>query len=284
MRDEGNAGTEADQVDQLLTALSAILIPILVAAFVLLYIYPETAGADLFAWPVRPKITAMILGATYMSGAYFFLVVLLFRRWSEVRLGFWPITAFAATLGLVTILHWDRFAHDRIGFQLWAFLYFAVPLILPILWYRNWRRVAGGSADRRASLGIYTRGVFALLGAVLVVAGFLLLVVPDFMIGLWPWTLTPLTARLMSAIYVLPGLVSLAIAYDGRWEGARYLLQALAFAAVLMLLAIFVARDDLDWGHPGSWTFTASLIAILVLVASTYKNRAAAYGESGASR
>jgi hypothetical protein len=110
-----------------LIILSVLLVPVLVVAFAMLYLFPDT-GADRFAWPVNPLMSSMMLGATYLGGAYFFLVVLLSRQWRHVWLGFLPITAFAGTLGIATMLHWDRFAHDRWAFWVWAFLYFAVPL------------------------------------------------------------------------------------------------------------------------------------------------------------
>lgn len=54
-------------------------------AFGILYLLPEdTAGAS-FAWPIAPRITSLMLGATYLEGAYFFFVVLFSRQWRYVR-------------------------------------------------------------------------------------------------------------------------------------------------------------------------------------------------------
>ena len=88
-----------------LLVLAALLVPVLVVAFGMLYLFPESAGADHFAWPITPQMSSMMLGATYLGGAYFFLVVLLSRQWRQVWLGFLPNTAFAGTLGIATLLH-----------------------------------------------------------------------------------------------------------------------------------------------------------------------------------
>ena len=69
--------------------LAAIIVPFL-AAFAL-YVLP--ARTDWFAWTIKPTMTPMIMGATYISGAYFFTRVLFASRWHRVHLGFRPVTA-----------------------------------------------------------------------------------------------------------------------------------------------------------------------------------------------
>ncbi len=253
-----------------LLLLAALLVPVLVVAFGMLYLFPESAGADHFAWPITPQMSSMMLGATYLGGAYFFLVVLLSRQWRHVWLGFLPITAFAGTLGIATLLHWDRFVHERWAFQVWALLYFTVPVILPILWYLNQRQAAESGMLSEGRLPRVSRWAFGVLGAVLTIAALLLLLVPELMLATWPWALTPLTARVMAAMYILPGLVGLSMAYDGGWSSARYLLQAQAFSIILMLVAVYVARADFNWADPASWLFSGGLSLILLLIGYTY--------------
>ena len=48
--------------------------------------------------------------------------------------------------------------------------------------------------------------------------------------------------QVMAAIYLLAGLVSLAIAYDRSWSGARYLLQAKAVTLGFTLIAVWMSR------------------------------------------
>lgn len=270
MSRHSSAENDPVRVQPIILALAAVLIPVLVVAFVLLYVLPQEAGEETFAWPLRPRMSSMMLGATYMGGAYFFLVVLLSRQWRHVWLGLLPVTTFAATLGLATILHWDRFVHERWAFRIWAFLYFTVPFILPVLWYRNQRLARGAGVERGRMLPAPLRWAFGALGAILTIAGLLLFLTPELMLAIWPWTLTALTARVMASMFILPGLVGLSIAYDASWRSARYLLQAQAFSIILMLIAVYVARADFDWAQPVSWLFAGGLSLILFLIGYTY--------------
>lgn len=253
-----------------LVVLSALLIPVLGAAFIMLYLFPQSLGAERFAWSINPLMSSMMLGATYLGGVYFFGAALYSRQWRHVRLGLLPVTAFAATLGIATLLHWQAFAHERLGFQLWLFLYVCVPLILPVLWYRNRQEAGPGNFEGEGDLPQISRWAFGALGLIMTIASLLLFFLPEQMMSTWPWTLSPLTSRVMAAMFILPGLVGLSLAYDGGWSGARYLLTAMAIPIVLMLIAAYVARANFDWSNPASWLFVGALVLILLLVGYSY--------------
>ena len=101
----------------------------------------------LFAWGIGPPITAMVLGATYAGGIVFFVRVMLAKRWSDVALGFPSVIGFALTLGLVTLLHWDAFAHDHVAFWAWSGLYFTTPVLVLAVWVRNQRAASPASSS-----------------------------------------------------------------------------------------------------------------------------------------
>ena len=253
-------------VQPVLLALSAVLLPILLTAAYALYLRPDVGSAH-FAWPIGPVLSSMMLGATYLGGASFFVIVLLTRRWRHVRLGFLPIAGFAATMGIATLLHWGAFEHERWAFWVWAALYFGVPVLLPVLWQRNRRLAQGVPLEREAELAPAARALFGAFGAVMTIAALVLLLAPGVMIATWPWTLSLLTARVMSALFILPGLVGVSVAVDGSWAAARYLLVVLALTVLLMLGALVTARADVDWAAPTSWLFTGGLLGILLLIA-----------------
>ncbi len=50
-----------DRVLPATRALSIAIIPFLVVAFVVLFLYPDDTER-LFAWPIRPRMTPMVLG------------------------------------------------------------------------------------------------------------------------------------------------------------------------------------------------------------------------------
>src|SRR5438445_8231645 len=108
-------GVRNDRVFPVTRWVSAIIVPFLVAAFVILYLFPDHTQ-EMFAWGIQPRMSAMMLGAAYIAGAYFFVRAATNARWHWVKVGFLPVTTFAALMGIATILHWDRFNHGYISF------------------------------------------------------------------------------------------------------------------------------------------------------------------------
>jgi hypothetical protein len=245
--------------------LAAVIVPILVAAFIMLYLFPNDTGR-LFAWPVSPPMSAMMLGATYLGGAYFFTRVIFAKSWQTVQLGFIPVSTFAGILGIATLLHWDRFTHGHISFILWALLYFTLPFVIAWVWHLNQRTAKDQYQGTEQPIGRGLRLGFGALGATLVGASFLLLVFPQLMIPAWPWTLTPLTARVMAAMFALSGLVGLGVARDGYWSSASVIFQAQGVSILLFLLAMARASSDIQWDQWGAWAFLGGLLAVLILI------------------
>jgi hypothetical protein len=252
----------SDRVLPLTRVLAAIIVPILLAAFLILYLFPNDTGR-LFAWPIQPPMSAMMLGATYLGGAYFFSRVFFNRGWVSVKLGLLPVSTFAAILGVSTLLHWDKFTHGLFAFQLWAFLYFSLPFVIPVVWWLNRSQDAGSGGAIRFPQAL--RWGFGLLGTVLGLAGLILLVMPSVMIPVWPWSLTLLTARVMSAMFALSSFVGLGLAIDGRVSAGGAVLASQAVAIVFILLALILARNDVQWSSAGAWGLTAGLLIELGL-------------------
>ena len=111
MTDSIAPGAEHDDgIRPLTRGVSLAIIPFLVVAFAVLYPFPHDTGR-LFAWPIKPTITPMILASVYIGGAYFFLRAGTARQWHTVKGGFVPVETFATLIGVATILHWDKFSH-----------------------------------------------------------------------------------------------------------------------------------------------------------------------------
>src|SRR6266487_5592519 len=104
-----------DRVLPATRTLAAIIVPFLLAAFVLLYLFPGETGRW-FAWEVRPRMTPLVMSSGYLAGAYFFVRVALARSWHRVHLGFPAITVFTLFIAIATISHLDRFDRDHAAF------------------------------------------------------------------------------------------------------------------------------------------------------------------------
>jgi hypothetical protein len=255
-----------------------VIIPFLVVAFAVLYPFPDDTGR-LFAWPVKPEMTPMILGSVYLGGAYFFLRAAMARQWHTVKGGFVPVGTFATLMGVATILHWGKFTHSHVAFWLWAGLYFTTPFLVFAVWWANRRRDAPPTTGELL-IPLRVSRVIAVLGGLSVLTALFLFLFPGRAAAIWPWTLTPLTARVMGAIFAL-GIAGLGAPADRRWASARILLQVAGLMLALILAAGLRASSELDPANVMTWLIGmgfAGLLAAIVVLYARMRAQAAAAG------
>jgi hypothetical protein len=193
----GSASAE-DRVLVSTRVVSAAIVPFLLLAFAVLVPWP-TDTKRLFAWAIKPTMSAMILGSVYLGGAYFFVRAALARCWHTVAGGFPPVATFAALMGIATILHWDRFIHGNVAFWLWVALYVTTPLIVFGVFVRNRREYVAATGTELVIPPLAAAVIVAAGGLALLTSAFLYLF-PDEAIDVWPWPLTRLTARMLGAL------------------------------------------------------------------------------------
>jgi hypothetical protein len=245
-------------------ALSAFIVPFLVVAFVVLYGFPGDTDR-LFAWTIKPPMTPMTLGAVYLGGAYFFVRAFRAKAWHTVKAGFVAVGTFASLMGVATIIHWDKFNHRHVAFWLWAGLYFTTPFLVWGVWAANRRRDTHARPDDLL-LPSAARVVMGGTGVIAVIAGLYLFLLPARAIDVWPWTITPLTSRVLGAIFML-GVAGLGVITDARWESARIMLQVQVFMLALILVAGARAHDEFDSGSALTWLLLAGFLAAVVSAA-----------------
>jgi hypothetical protein len=245
--------------------VAALVIPFLVVAFVILFIFPHQTEM-LFAWKIQPSMSAMMLGSAYAGGIYFFAGVLRSKQWHQVKVGFLPVITFASLLGIATILHWDKFNHSHVSFFAWVGLYFTTPFIVSFVWLRNRNQDTGNLGDKDTIIPYTARLIMGAFGSVTLAISLFLFLQPSMIISLWPWTLTPLTARVMGAMFALPGLVGLGIAFDKRWSAATLILQSQGFSILLILIASILSSQDYTWTTWSSWLFVGGLSLMLMSI------------------
>ena len=259
--------TEAARDDVVLPvtrALSAFIVPFLVVAFVVLYGFPGDTDR-LFAWTIKPPMTPMTLGAVYLGGAYFFVRAFRATAWHTVKSGFVAVGTFASLMGVATVLHWDRFNHDHVAFWLWVGLYFTTPFLVWGVWMAN-RRRGTSATPHDLVLPPVARMIMGLTGVLAVTAGLFLFLLPARAVDVWPWALTPLTSRVLGAVFML-GIAGLGVYADPRWSAARIMLQVQVFMLALILLAAARAHDQFDGGNPLTWLLLAGFVAAVASAA-----------------
>jgi hypothetical protein len=263
------SATAQDRVLPATKLLSGFIIPFLLVAFVVLYFFPSAKDtARLFAWRIVPPFTPMVLGAVYLGGCYFFLRAVRATEWHRVEGGFLSVGSFATLMGMATIIHWNKFIHANVAFWLWAGLYFTTPFLVFGVFFLN-KREESETAPGDLLLSPSTALVIGVMGVAAVATTLFLFLFPKTAIGIWPWKLTELTARVMGAIFAL-GVAGLGAFTDKRWSGARILLQVEGFMLALILIAAVRAHRDFDTSRPLTWVFAAGFLALAVSTGVLY--------------
>jgi hypothetical protein len=248
----GSTAPADDRVLPATRSLSWAIVPFLVVAFGVLWPVPTDTGR-LFAWHVVPTMTPMVLGAAYLGGAYFFVRAARSSAWHTIKAGFVPVATFATLMGIATVVHWDRFAHARVAFWLWAGLYFTTPFLIAAVYQSNRGHDRPATKDD-VHMPERVAKVVGVAGVLAFVTGLFLFLAPAAAISIWPWPLTPLTARVLGAVFAL-GVAGVGAFVDGRWTSARIPLQVAFIMLTLIMVAGVRAHAEFDGGNPLTWVF-----------------------------
>jgi hypothetical protein len=260
---------------RLLPAMRALLIAFsLLTALAVVALYVLAGHTDrFFAWTVQPALTAAFLGAGYAAG--FLLVVLSLRDpvWANSRVAVVTILVFVGLTLAATLLHIDRF-HFRAEFaglpwiaRAAAWFWLAVYLVVPVAMLgalATQERAPGTDPTPRDPVPLLLRCALAGESVVLLGVGVALYVAPATATTLWPWPLTPLTARVVAAWLIAFGAAAALAAAVGDLRRLRT--AAIAYTAFGVLVAAAVARfpGTVAWGSPRAWLFTAVVAAVVV--------------------
>ena len=86
---------------------------------------------------------------------------------------------------------------------------------------------------------------------------------PDTVIPHWPWALTPLTCRVIAAIFCL-GAAGVGVWFDPRWTTVRLMLEVEVVMVVLMLLAAVRGHAALDSSRALAWPLLVGFVVVVL--------------------
>jgi hypothetical protein len=217
----------------------------LVAGFLLFALAEETDR--FFSWTIQPPLTAAFMGAAYWAA--FVLIGWTARAgtWEAARPTLVPVTAIAALLLAATLLHLDKFDFDSIFGWFWLVVYCIVPPAMVVLVWRQPRRLAQPGPPGRP-IPTALRALLVAQALVMGGIGAVMFIEPSTAEDLWPWMLTPLTARAVSAFLIGFAAAAAYAVADNRAE--RFAAAAYSYAALgtLELLAAAIFSSDFDGG------------------------------------
>ncbi len=244
----------------------ALVLVALALGFVLLFVWPHETEQR-FAWTIQAQLTSMLIGAGYLAGAYFFARVITERKWHRVARGFLPIGLFTAFELLATVLHWDRFHQGHPAFYTWLVIYVTTPFLVPLIWYRN--RVTDPGTPEANDLQVPARlRLFGALFAIAALAGIVFwFIFPQRLIEFFPWSLTPLTARVTCGWFALGAATLLSLTRDARWSAWQISMQSGSVGLAFMLIGLARGSTDLNFSNPYVWLMVAVLVGFLLFFA-----------------
>ncbi len=261
------ATSKVDRINLITRIVSAGVIIVLLLAFFALYIAPDHTDWD-FAWTILPRSSAILIGAGYTAGAFFFARLLGIKKWHRVQAGFLPITIFTIFMIIATLLHLNRFHQTGLPFYAWTIIYILTPFIVPLIWWSNHATASTELEEndlRYSPVVQWGLGIIAVIG---IVFSLVVFIRPTLLIALAPWKLTELTARVFAGWIILTFSTLLSLAWDGRWSAARILVESVLVGLSLTLLGLPRMWSDFDPSNPMTYVFTAGIV--LTLVASLF--------------
>jgi hypothetical protein len=252
------------------------VVVILLSSLVVLWGAPGHTD-DLWAWTIKPDLTAIFMGSGYGAGAYFFIRTALGRQWHDFSAGVLSAAFFAAVMLVVTVVHWDRFNHGdapflaAFAFYGWVVVYFAGPFVVGAIWLWNHRTEPTQREPGDPLVPPDVRRVAQVVSAALGATALVLLLRPSIGVEHGPWLLTPLTTRVVAGFTAQVSFGALLLSLDERWSSWRALLQTFLVATALLLVGVVRAWGDVETDRVFAWVFLAGLVGLALAIYALFR-------------
>lgn len=253
-----------------------------VASLATIGFFPEDT-ATRFAWEIKSVVMAAVLGGLYFAFAPTLILQFLARRWEMIRVIIPAAFVFTSAEMIATALHWDLFFTGTLRFNIWLASYILPPPLLLAMYLYHQKRSALPPAGAPLPRGM--RMLFIGLGAILVLDALAAFVSPDYLITSFPWTLTPLTARVLSGWVLVIGSLLLSIARENDRDRVRLASPVLFLILPAVGVQVLRYREQVDLGHPRLWvnlTIFAALAACGLYLARGSWNESLGWGSGPA--
>ena len=238
------------------------------AAILLIPLAERTA--DLFAWTIAVPASAAFIGLFYLTLTVMALLSLRQPWWAPVRAALVPAVVFVALVLVTTLIHLDKFHLFSGGLLaravawIWLVIYVVtVPVYVLGFWLQ--RRAPGGDPPRTAAPPPWARVALGGLAVVLALEGLALFVAPPLGPSLWPWALTPLTARMIGVTLISVALLAAAVVrFDDRVTGRIPTIGLLVFGIGALAVAARYSGQVI-WSRPSALAYLAVTLALAVV-------------------
>ena len=224
--------------------------------------------------PLRiSPLNARFVAALYIAGGVGVLWAAFARRRTETRLFVLGFGVATAMILLLTILHWSEFMADGLPHRpVWIADYVMDPILALLI-----VPAAGLWPDRVGSHHRLT-ALFIVEAAFLGVVGLALLVLPDAVATVWPWSLPPLLGQLYACFFLTLALGAALAARESEPRAIRgFALSSLALMVAVLLASVL--HFDRFKPEPVTWLwFIAFAIGLCVFAVALLADRTSAWG------
>ena len=225
------------------------IIQCFLALFFVLWFLILPATAIYFAWPVKPGLSAMFMGAGFMLRSYFGYHLWREREWYKLRWSMAGDFVFLGVLFVTTWWHIDEMNWHRTDVStglrifslviahVWILAYTFEPLTVHLL--RPRVPEANAPVPPELSEGPVLPVLKNTLVAFIFIGtgvGALLFFNPEFANQRWPWELNPFDARIMAAWPAATAAWAFTMHEMKDWAEAKIGVRAI----LLFVLALFV--------------------------------------------
>lgn len=197
-----------------------------------LYFWPEYTSIY-FAWTIKHPLTPVFMGASYLAGMGVFLI-LLENRWSLARVQLPAIITFAIMMLWATLLHLPAFNWQHPIAWAWLIVYILSPFAGLWLFWRSDKGYKPKIFPNR--LPKWVSPVSLSLSLITAIIGLVLFFFPAYSDPYWPWTLTPLTSRVIGGWFLAEAALLFMLSRQKYFETARVALIANLIVVCLLLL------------------------------------------------
>ncbi len=155
-----------------------------------------------------PLFHARFIGAIYLSGGVIMGSAMMAHTYAEVRVATIIVTLWTGSLFLISLLYLPEFDFSRGPVLFWFGAYILYPIIGSwFIWtHRNIK-----DESTNPSLPNWIRDYFFIQGVLITVLALALLIVPEFMVSVWPWKITRMLAQIYSGPFLAFGVGSLQL-------------------------------------------------------------------------
>jgi hypothetical protein len=242
-------------------------------AGLVLFLFPEKTDS-LFPWTIARGDTANFLGACFLGISLLSFLSSSVPSWRGVRVAFVGTLTFVTAMALATLLHLDQFNYGSeepialVAAWLWTLVYIAAPIASGVLLSRQLREpeIVPSGEGRTPSTPIVPglRYLFLAQGTLLSVVGLVMFVAPGSADSLWPWPLTPLSARAIASFLLGFGVILLGIGRQNEAEILEPPCAACWWLAVLAGMAITRFEHSVDLGTTPGLIFGVVALSLLL--------------------